>query len=197
VPRPRLAITVIALSLAVASCSDDMAAPTTSGAATTAPFDLIFADEFERVCRGIPALSGTAYERGTPGLHPLLVFRGEHPEYGQDFTSLADGWVTTFGEFDRTELVACLNREARTSVGICSGYETDDGTPYSVERWDASYAVMLYRATTAQEVARDTWTVAVGPCPTFVLFSESEPVKPWYGPYTDLLEAFLAPHVSG
>ena len=109
-PRPRLAITVIALSLAFAACSDDVAAPTTGGAATTAPFDLIFADEFERVCRGIPALSGTAYERGTPGLHPLLIFRGEHPEYRQDFTSLPDGWVTTFGEFDRTELVACLNR---------------------------------------------------------------------------------------
>jgi hypothetical protein len=187
---------VVSAALVVAACggeSEDAGGEATPPDASSN----LFGDDFESVCRGIAVPGATAYEAGAPGIHPLLVFSGEAPDFTQDFTALPDGWVAQYPDLEDAELVACVNRVSATLVDTCTGYDVDLEGDYSVETYDATYDVALYAATTAAEVARARLEVPAAGCPSFVLFTEGENVRAWYEPIGDRLEAFLAPHVGG
>ncbi len=193
----RVAVAVgVCMILVVSACGGGGTADTTE--AGEAPGGNLFGDDFESVCRGTAVPSATAYESGTPGIHPVLVFSGEHPEYSQDFTTLPDGWVAQYPDLQATELVACIDRASATLADTCTGYEVDDlEGDYSVETYDAVYEIVVYAATTGAELDRTTLDVPSAGCPSFVLFTEGEYVRAWYEPFGDRLEAFLAPHVAG
>lgn len=188
----------LAIIVGLTACggSDDEGGTDGTGSTAAAP-DTLFSDDFESVCRGATVAAATPYESGTPGLHPVLVFSGEDPEYSQDFTTLPDGWSAQYPELAATELVACVDRLSATKVETCDGYDVELEGDYSVETYDAIYEVTLYAATTGREIDRVTFDVPATGCPSFVMFTEGENVRPWYEPFGDRLEAFLAPHVAG
>lgn len=189
------AAVLICVAAGAAACGDGGTGEgtDTSGAAGEG----LFAGDFESVCRGSAVSAATAYESGTPGIHPLLVFTGEAPEYTQDFPTLPDGWVAEYPDLETTELVACVNRLSAALVERCAGYDVDLEGDYSVETYDAIYEVVVYAAATATEIDRTTLDVPAAGCPSFVLFTEGEHVRAWYEPLGDRLEAFLAPHATG
>ena len=148
--RAPISVATAALLLLLAGCSGD-ADPGDGGGPALAT--AVFADDLESVCRGIAQDGAARLDPAKPGPHPLLVFAGESPHFTQDFTALPEGWTLAFGELERTELVACIDRTEAVFAGECTGYDTGglEGE-YVVELYDARYQVTLYAAATAEDV---------------------------------------------
>jgi hypothetical protein len=161
----------------------------------TAPVFLLSSD-YEQVCGGGTISQAAPYEKG-PGLHPLIVFEGEDPEYEYMSLTLPEGWQSQEVSIDNTELVACLDRTSEKKDMVCPGYESDDfPEPFDVELFSATWNVTLYAANTGEEVASGEISAADKDCPFIVFYEESEDVQREYADVSDQLRGFVKKYVS-
>lgn len=191
-------VTLLVGGLVAAACGGEAGSegsPQKDAPTTTQVF--LFRSDFEHVCNGATVSQAAPYVPTEPGPHPLMVFAGAAPNYGQQFVLVPDDWETEIGDEEMTQLVVCLDRTSQTSVELCEGYE-DEGTTWAIETFDATYDVRLLTATTGEELAATTMSAAAGDCPFFSFYDEDDPdPKPDYATPEDDLVAFLAEFVNG
>lgn len=193
----RLAV-VLVLAAFVAACGDsgstDTAAPPIDGG-DVGDTVFLFTDDFEQVCRGIPQPEALAIADTEPP-YKVEVFAGADPDYQWRSVGLPDDWYDIANDAAHS-LVLCLDRTAEQSVQVCGPYE-DDGTEWEVEIFDATYQATLYEAVSGDELASQTFEFAADGCPTFSSYTEGDPSPiPYYDLDSDILQAFLRPHVLG
>ncbi|MEZ5377329.1 MAG: hypothetical protein R2733_12560 [Acidimicrobiales bacterium] len=195
-------------ALFLASCGSsgsDTAAGGSDGGSSEAtttteagPSPIYTESEFDQVCRGtgLEAAAGLSAETG---VHPLVILEGEDPEYSYSSVTLPDGWEVEIGNYEATEMVACLNRVSATPVELCEGYEdSDSGISWSVQTFDATYELTLRDAKTAEVIATESFEGPSDGCPMFSIFSEGDPdPAPEYDVPSADIEVFLKDYVTG
>jgi hypothetical protein len=203
VPKSVLVI-VVAVGLLAGACGGDGSEGTPSApaaedpgedAAPTDPAFLLPAD-FEQVCGG-GTVSGAAPYDESPGLHPVLAFEGEDPEYEYSSLTLPEGWQSESVSVADTQLVACLDRIKEERVLVCEDYESDDfPEPFDVEVYSATWDVTLYEANTGEEVASGKISATEKECPFIVFYDEGEEVQREYADQSDQFRGFVKEYVS-
>ncbi|HJR46307.1 MAG TPA: hypothetical protein VJ927_11960 [Actinomycetota bacterium] len=197
---------LVALSLMAAACGDDgsegssgaPADPAASPAAGDGPTDpaLVLPSDYEQVCGGGTVSLAAPYDTG-PGIHPLLVFEGQDPEYEYRSMTLPEGWQSDSISVADTQLVACLDRIKEKKAMTCEDYESDDfPEPFDVEVYNATWAATLYEANTGEEIATGELVATAKDCPMIVFFDESEEVQREYADPDDQLRGFVKQYVA-
>ncbi len=181
------------------SSGSDAGSEEASGDATTttglAP--IYTESEFDQVCRGTGLASATGYTAES-GVHPVVVLQGEDPDYSYSSVTLPDGWEPESGAYESTQLVACLDRVSATPVELCEGYEdSDSGTTWSVQTFDATYELTVRDAQSAEVIAEETFEGPSDGCPMFSIYHDGDPnPAPEYDVPSAEIEVFLKDYVT-
>lgn len=158
---------------------------------------LLGTTDFEQVCGGGTVSLAEPYDKSASGIHPVLVFEGQDPEYEYVSLTLPEGWQASALEYANTQLVACLNRVDETRLKVCEDYESDDfPEPFDVELYGATWEVTLYEANTGEQVASGEITADDKECPILVFHDEDEDPQREYADQSDLFRGFVKEHVT-
>lgn len=199
---------VVLLTLAavlVASCGggDDEETPAATEQSDAADLpaeemtvpQILTSGDFEQVCGGGTVSGATEYSK-KPGVHPLIAFEGEDPEYDYTSMTLPEGWQSDLAA-ETTELVLCMDRVSEKKINTCEDYESDDRPePFDVEVYAATYDVTLYAATTGEVIANGTVEGTDKECPFLVFFDEEEDVQREYADVSAHVRSFVKDYVS-
>ncbi|HVF53761.1 MAG TPA: hypothetical protein VNC78_09180 [Actinomycetota bacterium] len=181
------------------SDTSDTAGDTAPATDESAPAvdEYVASSDFEQVCGGGTVSASAPYEK-TKGIHPLLAFDGEDPEYTQMTLDFPEGWEADTLSPQEAELVACLNRTSEKLEETCEGYESDDnpGETFAVELYSATYDVTLYEAQTGAEVTTGKIQTKGGDCPMIAFFDEGEEVQVDYADPSAQLRSLVAEFVA-
>ena len=146
------------------------------------------------VCEG-QAVSETAAYSQVPGIHPVIVLRGqEGSSWRVDASYSLAEWQPQ--GLQNVELVACLQNNA-TLIETCP-YTLENSQSVSVERYQYLTHVTLREAKTGQIIAKTDWSGSEPEkCSAQTTFKEGEPVKKVYGVAVGgrEVESWLQPYV--
>lgn len=174
------------LSVALAACGGggeepaaqdplDIPPAATPEAAMSSVPAMSSASDLEQVCGGGTVAAATSYEKGSKGPHRLIAFSGEAPEYEELTLDFPEGWAIDFLAYEQAELVACLDRVDERFVKTCEGYSSEESDEeFSVDLYDATYAVSLIAATSGEILAEGEIESSDKECPYIAFFDEGE-----------------------
>ena len=190
--------------------STTASAPTTQPATTTtrAPITTLSSETYyevlaraEAVCRGAAMAEAAVYDPDEPGPHPVLVFAGNHPDYGLyellPEVPLAEGWNADLNKYSEVELVTCV--DGRDGLELAQVCEVSGEPGRSVEIYDAAgFNLTLRVAATGEAIATGTVDGSEPEeCPISVIFSgDQEVVRLYTVPSAESLSEVLAPLVA-
>ena len=158
----------------------------------------LFPTDLGQVCAGGTVSAAAEYTGAKGQIHPLAAFDGESGDYTEMTLDFPEGWTVMFPDYEKVELVACLERVADNFVKTCKGYESDDnpGETFSVELYNADYDVALYAAQSGEEVATTKLEAVDEDCPIIAFFDDGEKTQVEYATPDNLLRDFVKEYVA-
>jgi hypothetical protein len=153
-------------------------------------------DKLEGVCRGTAVREAPAYDESA-AIRPVVVMEGDGTTFEQTYGDYPEEWKATIGTAENAQVAVCIEQTSRTEVQVCGGYEDDGDEPLTVTIFDATYAVTVYAANSAKELASEEITVPNDGCPLVVSFPEGETTTDYVEPYTEQVTKLIEPYVVG
>jgi hypothetical protein len=153
-------------------------------------------DKLEGVCRGTAVPEAPAYDESA-AIRPMVVMEGDGTTFDQTYGNFPEEWKATVGTAENAQVAVCIEQTSKTEVQVCEGYEDDGDEPLTVTVFDATYAVSVYAANSAEVLAREEITVPNDGCPLVVSFSEGETTTEYLEPYTEQVATLIEPYVTG